>query len=347
MICKTCLIPDTRPDTEFVDGRCSACISYENRPAIDWAARKDELVKLLDRFHGRVLVPSSGGKDSTSQVINLLKMGADVTIVTARTCMLTDLGRRNIDNLSLYAPTIEVVPNMTDRAELNRMGLDLLGDISWPEHMAIFSTPFRVAVSERIPLIMYGENPQNQYGGPPGTTEARQMTRRWTQEFGGFLGMRPSDVTGMDMRAYTLPPDSEIEKLGVEAHFLGQYLPWDSHANAELAIDHGMLALGVPPSRANWWPFENLDNAQTGIHDYFMWLKYGFGRAEAQLSVDMRSGRISRTYALKQIPRQDERYPSKYMEYALGEILDHIGMKYERFQQLCDQFQGEKCSQLG
>jgi len=88
MICRTCLYPDTKPDLHFDEtGQCSACRSYESRPEIDWGQREEELLTLLDRFDGRCIVPSSGGKDSTYQVIKLLELGADVTIVTARTCI--------------------------------------------------------------------------------------------------------------------------------------------------------------------------------------------------------------------------------------------------------------------
>ena len=340
MICKTCLIPDTRPDTQFVNGQCSACISYENRPEIDWDSRKKDLLHLLDRFDGKVIVPSSGGKDSTYQVITLLNYGADVTVVTARTCHLTDIGRRNIDNLSRYAPTIEVVPNMTDRAELNRMGLDMVGDISLPEHWAIFSTPFRMAKDLGIHLIMYGECPQNQYGGPMGSEQALQMTRRWTHEFGGFLGMRPSDVTGMDMSFYTLPENLD----GIEAHFLGQYLPWDSHHNAEIAMAHGMETLGKPPSAANWWEWENLDNAQTGLHDYFMYLKYGYGRAAAQMSVDIRTGRLTRSEGLKMLKIMDGKFPNYYAGVSTEEIVNRIGITIDRLHHIEEQF---KCSRTG
>ena len=79
--CTECTMPDTRPDTQFVDGVCSACISYKNRPTIDWGARKQELARLLDAHHGRCIVPSSGGKDSTWQALTLLEMGADVNLL--------------------------------------------------------------------------------------------------------------------------------------------------------------------------------------------------------------------------------------------------------------------------
>jgi hypothetical protein len=65
------------------------------------------------------------------------------------------------------------------------------------------------------------------------------MTRRWVSEFGGFLGLRPADFVGMegiterDMADYM--PRPRPAGTSIEAHFLGQYLPWDSRRNAEVA----------------------------------------------------------------------------------------------------------------
>lgn len=333
--CRTCCMPDRRPDVPFdASGQCQACTNYQSRPAIDWDARKAALLALLDRFDGRVIVPSSGGKDSTAQVMTLLDLGADVTVVTARTCHLTEMGRANIDNLARYARTVEVVPNMTVRAKLNRLGLELVGDISWPEHAAIFSTPFRVANDMAIPLIIYGECPQQEYGGPMGSEQAMQMTQRWRAEFGGFLGLRPQDFIGMegitarDMADYELPPE-----LFCEAHFLGQYIPWDSQRNADVSMMAGMKV--ERPSPANWWAAENLDNAQTGLHDYFGWLKYGYGRGCAQISVDVRAGKIGREEALAWVEQHDGIFPGVYAGVQVGAVLDRIGMtKQELYRQI-------------
>lgn len=337
--CNCCAMPNTRPDTPFVDGICSACLSYAKRPEIDWDARKAELLALLDRHDGRCLVPSSGGKDSSYQVHTLLALGADVTVVTARTCHLTEIGRRNIDNLARYASTIEVVPNMTVRAKLNRLGLELVGDISWPEHAAIFSTPFNVALEKGINLMFYGENPQDQYGGPIGSEEALQLTMRWRSEFGGFLGLRPGDFVGMegiterDMQDYMVRTNQNAP---IEAHFLGQYIPWDSRRNADVAVKHGMIY--DQPSPANWWQHENLDNAQTGIHDYLMFLKYGFGRGCQQISVDVRAGNIKRDHALQWVEENDGKFPLWYAGVSVYEVLDRIGVTPDRFKLLCAQF---------
>lgn len=325
--CARCVIPNTRPDTAFVDGVCSACISHAKRPEIDWDARKSALLALLDRHGGRCIVPSSGGKDSTYQVMTLLGLGADVTVVTATTCHLTPIGRSNIDNLARHAKTVEVTPNRTVRAKLNRLGMELVGDISWPEHVSIFTTPFRVAVALGINLMFFGENPQNQYGGPLGSDEALTMTRRWRSEFGGFLGLRPSDLVEQhglserDMEPYTLPAGRDVD--AVEAHFLGQYLPWDSHENARVAMKAGMRV--EKPCDANWWFWENLDNAQTGLHDHGMFLKYGFGRGAAQISVDVRNGLVSREDALRWVQRYDGRFPEVYAGVPVEEVLDRLG----------------------
>jgi hypothetical protein len=232
------------------------------------------------------------------------------------------------------------------RGKLNKLGLQLVGDISLPEHMAIFTTPFKMAVNLGIPLIMYGENSQFEYGGPPGSEGAKEMTRRWVHEFGGHLGVRPSDlvghdgITAIDMRDYEFPKADYLNAIGIEAHFLGQYLPWDSHRNAQVAMEHGMqIRL---PSAANWWEWENLDNAQTGIHDHMMFLKYGYGRGCAQISVDVRNGLISRAAALIWVEEHDGLFPEVYAGVPIEGMLDRIGMTRAELNVVMDRF---KCSQ--
>lgn len=348
--CRLCLYPDTKPDLAFVDGVCSACRNYAARPEIDWEARKAELCRILDEYSPGgsydCVVPSSGGKDSHYQVLTLIELGARPLVVTASTCHLTRVGRYNIDNLARHATTIEVTPNRTVRAKLNRLGLELVGDISWPEHAAIFSIPFYMAGELGIPLIFYGENPQREYGGPLGAEQAAQMTARWRSEFGGFLGLRPIDfvgregITERDMADYELRVLSAAElyhgEIEPTAFFLGQFIPWDSHENAHIAAEGGMF-WQTPPCSANWWKHENLDNAQTGIHDHFMYRKYGYGRGVAQISVDIRSGRITREKALAWAKHNDGKFPQSYEGVLAAEVVDAIGLSWGAFLDLLDQ----------
>jgi N-acetyl sugar amidotransferase len=331
--CKVCLYPDTKPDLAFVDGICAACRNYANRPEVDWDARKRELVNILSdaKPNGSgfdCIVPSSGGKDSTYQVITLIELGARPLVVTASTDFLTPLGRRNIDNLARHATTIEVTPNRTVRGKLCRLGLELVGDCCWPEHASIFSVPFRVARDLGIELIFYGENPQREYGGPIGAEQAAGMSRRWVTEFGGFLGLRPQDFIGhygirtADMMDYE-PPHPDVWG-DVSAYFLGQFIPWDSHRNARIANEAGMTQ--KLPTLANWWAFENIDNALTGLHDHGMYRKYGYGRFVGQVSVDIRNGLIDRETALTIAKANDGAFPFTYAGVTIDEVLEFLGM---------------------
>lgn len=345
--CAKCLMPDTRPDTPFIDGVCSACVTHENRKEIDWAAKERELVEMLEKMPRNgtgydCIVPSSGGKDSTWQVVKLKELGVRPLVVTAETCHLTRIGAENIDNLARLASTLRYVPNKSVRARLNLIGLTTVGDISWPEHVSIFTTPFKAAVQTGIPLIFYGECPQAIWGGPLGTEENKRMTRRWVSEYGGFLGMRPEDMIGQcgiteeDMRDYMPPSDDDIEVLGVEAFFLGQFCDWDSHRNAEVAITHGMKY--ELPCHTNYWEWENLDNAQTGIHDHLALVKYGYSRGTVQLSADIRLGLISREDALPIAEFCEDKFPYFYGGISHQDILARIDMTPEEYLHLADQF---------
>lgn len=345
--CQRCLLPTSRPDLHFnARGVCSACTSFDKRKRIKWASRKTKLEILLESGRNSsgydCVVPSSGGKDSHWQVLTLIEMGARPLLVTASTCHLSRIGRKNLDNLARFATTIEYSPNKVVRAKLNKLGQELVGDTSWPEHASIFTVPFRAACDFGIPLIFYGESPQEAYGGPVGTDKAKEMTLRWVSEFGGFLGLRPSDfvgqdgITARDMEDYTPPSADRVEIAGVHSYFLGQYLEWDSHRNARVAAEHGMEQ--VLPTNANWWKHENLDNAQTGLHDYGMLRKYGFGRACSQLSVDIRMGRITRDRALEILKDKESVYPGDYMGVSLRDIVGRIGMTEEGLRKSFDAF---------
>jgi hypothetical protein len=287
-------------------------------------------------------VASSGGKDSHYIALRLIELGVRPLIVTATTCHLTEIGRMNIDNLCCHATTIEYSPDKRIRALLNKIGLETVGDISWPEHIGIFTIPFRVAAMTGIRLIFYGECPQNAYGGPRGSQEAYQLTRRWRSEYGGFLGLRPQDLIGQygiraaDMQDYLLPPEEKIEGQGIEARFLGYYLPWDSHQNASIAHQAGMTQ--VMPCKANWWIGENLDNAQTGLHDHFMYRKFGYGRAAAQVSVDIRQGILSREKGLSIIKDRDGLFPFEYMGITYQDILQQIGVTNTGLRECLERF---------
>ena len=353
--CKRCVMPDTKPDLHLdSDGICNSCRSYEKRGNIDWISRKNELTQILEKYRCKdgknwdCVIPVSGGKDSTFQVIKMLQFGMNPLCVTATTCDLSDIGRKNIENIkNLGVDYIEVSPNKKIRRKLNRIGLKELGDISWPEHAGIFTIPIHVAVKYKIPLVIWGENSQNEYGGPAAASENNILSRRWLEEFGGLLGLRVSDIIGMDgieekhMIPYSYPSDEELQSVGTTGIFLGYYLPWDGYTNALIAQVHGFTTLQttVEGSCVN---YENLDNYQTGIHDYFKFLKFGFGRTSDIASLHIRRGRLSREDGCEIIRLHDGKFPWTYLGKSLEDILHPLDISLEEFIRICDKFTNKK-----
>jgi len=353
--CARCVMPETKPDL-FIDeeGVCNACRSFELRGEVDWAARRAELVEVLDRYRSEdgssydCIVPVSGGKDSHLQTIRLLELGMNPLCVTATTDKLSPIGRRNIENLKhLGVDYIEVTPNPVVRRRINRLALTEVGDISWPEHVAIFTVPVRIAVQFGVPLLVWGENSQNEYGGPAAAADEQVLTRRWLEEFGGLLGLRVSDLVGRDgieskdLVQYSYPADEDLARVGVTGLFLGYYLPWDGYQNALVAQAHGFETYPkvVEGSLVN---YENLDNQHTGIHDYFKFLKYGFGRATDLACLHIRRGRLTRESAIPLVQRHDGKFPWEYLGCRLEEILDEIDLSVDEFVAICDRFTNKK-----
>jgi N-acetyl sugar amidotransferase len=353
--CSRCLYPESKPDLWFDErGVCSACVGFESRKEVDWARRREEFVAVTNRYRSNggsnydCIVPVSGGKDSTYQLVRLLQHDLNPLCVTATTDSLSDVGRRNLENIGkLGVDHLEVNLNPVLRRRLNRLALSEIGDISWPEHIAIFTVPVRIATQMRVPLLVWGENSQNEYGGPATAQTNNSLDRRWLEEFGGLLGLRVSDLVGLDgiqrrnLIQYTYPTDEQLRSCGTTGIFLGYYFPWDGYQNALIAQGWGFETLPqvVEGSLAN---YENLDNYQTGIHDYFKYIKFGFGRATDIANNHIRRGRLTREDALPLVIRHDGKFPWTYLGRRIEEIVAEIDMTLDEFLAICDRFTNKR-----
>lgn len=353
--CRKCVMPETKPNLHINEqGVCSACMYLEQRENINWEERREELYRILDRYRSKdgsnydCLIPVSGGKDSTYQTVRMLEMDMNPLCVTATTCDLSEIGRKNIENIKrLGVDYVEVTTNRLVRQKINRLALTEIGDISWPEHVTIFTVPVRIAVQWNIPLIVWGENPQNEYGGPASAAGDNSLTRRWLEEFGGLIGLRVSDLIGLEgieprhLIQYTYPSEEELKRVGVTGIFLGYYIPWDGYGNALISQAHGFTTY-QKPVEGSLVNYENLDNKQTGIHDYFKFLKFGFGRATDLACLHIRRGRLMRADGIKLVKMHDGKFPWQYLGYKLEDVLKELDMDVEEFIKTCDRFTNKK-----
>ena len=351
--CTNCLFPSTKPDLVFNDeGVCNACTNYWNRPKVDWESRIEEFKELVKSIKSKnnwdCVIPVSGGKDSTYQALLAKNNGLNPLLVNSRTCDLSTIGRRNLDNLrGLGFDLIEVLPNPKVRAKLNLIGLKEVGDISWPEHVGMFTIPFTIALKFNIPVILYGENPQHEYGGPEHLVNNNFQDRRWLEEIGGTLGMRLEDVLlaggfdEKDLAIYKFPNSKDLEKKNIKAYYLGYFFQWNGLSNYILSQASGMESFGKPVE-GSLVDYENLDNYQNGIHEYLKILKHGYGRITDQASILIRRGLISRDEGLSYVINNEVKFPWTYLNKPIDEIIEPLNLSVEELITIFDRFTNKK-----
>ena len=345
--CKKCLYPDTKPQLHFDEnGVCDACIAAGKKEQIDWDERKEELKQLVEKYKCKdgtrydCIIPVSGGKDSHFQT-HVIKdwFGLNPLLVNFVPIDLISLGRKNIENLKNQGVDyIEFTPNPKVYRKMEKYGLLELGDANWPEHVGIFTVPAQVAVAYKIPLIIWGENPQVEYGGPG---IGNVLDRKWLESYGGFWldKVNPVEVImkqGIERRhlkPYIYPTDEEINQVGVRGIFLGQYLQYDIYKEIEVVEKLG-FSRNPEPKEGTYTDWENLDTKYTGMHDYFKWIKYGFGRATDHASIDIRAGKITREEGLKLVKQHEGKIPLKYFD----DFLRDMEITREEFYKIVDKF---------
>jgi N-acetyl sugar amidotransferase len=349
--CKKCIYPSTKPELQFnSQGICQGCISYENRKTIDWQLRESQFKEMLKKAKKKnvkydCVIPVSGGKDSIFQVIKVLECGYNPLCVTSTTDIFTSIGKENIEVLKkLGVDHFQISTDPVLRKKINKFTLKSVGDISWAEHVTIYTIPTRIALNFNIPYVIWGENPNNDSGGPSWDENSSKLTARWHNEFGGLLGLRTSDlIQEFDepenkFNLYCYPSDEELLKKKIEGIFLGYFFQWDGNSNYEIAKKNGFLNYEKKELEGSLVNYENLDNAQMRVHDYFKYLKYGYDRVTDWCCWHIRRGRLSRNEALELNKEKSGKYPSSYMGYDLKEILADIDCTITEFNQICDDF---------
>ena len=198
--CRRCVLPDTRPNLEIqADGVCNACHAHGTRPWIDWAAREAMFGEVVSNARSRssgydCVVPVSGGKDSTWQVIKCLEHGLNPLAVTWKTPARTAIGQENLDNLvRLGVDHIDYQINPKVESKFMLRAYERFGSTAIPMHMALFSIPLTIAVRFGIPLVVWGENSAFEYGGSDEERTGFKLDAQWLRTFGVTHGTTAVD----------------------------------------------------------------------------------------------------------------------------------------------------------
>ncbi|MCH8331534.1 MAG: N-acetyl sugar amidotransferase [Bacteroidetes bacterium] len=343
--CKKCVIPDSRPGVTLdEDGVCMACNTHHNRKNIDWEAREKEFKELVDSVrkpgHGYdCLIPVSGGKDSTWQVVKCLEYGLNPLAATTKVPLRTELGQSNLDNLvSLGVDHIDYQVNPNVEAKFVRQAFERFGSVGLPMHMSMYRMALTLAVKFDIKLVVWGENSSIEYGSSEKEISGYKMDSKWLNKYGVSHGTGPADwvseeLTEKELTPYFGPSDEELDAQGIQAVFLGYYLAWDTYNSLEVAKKHG-FSISENGPKIGYYEYADLDDDIISVHHFLKWYKFGFTRAFDNLSIEIRNGRKTREEALEILKGIGDDTPQE----DIVSFCKFVGISVEDFFAKCEEF---------
>jgi N-acetyl sugar amidotransferase len=332
-------------------GVCDACRYSDHKGAIDWKRRESELLKLLERHrrddgHYDVIVPGSGGKDSVLAAHVLkYKYGMHPLTVTWPPFMYTDYGYRNFRNWIEIGGFDNISYNWNGRVMklVTRLGIENLLHPFQTFILGQKNVAPRLAIKFGVPLIMYGEN-EAEYGNPiaDNATSLRDKsfyTMRHLDEVS--LGGVPikelqekHKVPLADLMPY-LPVDyRDLERSNIEVHYLGYYVKWTPQEAYYYAAENCGFKARPFRTQGSYSKYNSIDDKIDDLHYYTTYIKFGIGRATYEAAQEIRNKHLTREEGLALVKRFDGEFPDRYFK----EIMEFVGMKPERFHELCDEF---------
>lgn len=343
--CCKCVLPDTRPNLQIgSDGVCNACKTHTTKSDINWLAREAMFHQVVDYAKKAssgydCLVPVSGGKDSTWQIVRCLELGLTPLAVTWKTPARTEIGQRNLDNLvNLGVDHIDYRINPKIEARFMLRALEIYGSTAIPMHMALFNIPLKIAVQFDIPLVVWGENSAFEYGSLDQSLTGFKLDGAWLKKYGVTHGTEAQDWVGEgftrgELTAYFGPTLQQLEASDLRAVFLGYYFPWDPETTLKAANDHGFI-YDKGGARTGYYDFADIDDDFISLHHWLKWYKFGFTRLFDNLSLEIRNGRMTREQAVNIIRKRGDQTPKADIE----KFCSFSNITTRRFFQICEDF---------
>jgi N-acetyl sugar amidotransferase len=338
--CRRCILPDTRPSIVIgADGVCNACALHGRKATIDWQARERHFAELVSKVKARgarydCLIPVSGGKDSTWQVVTCLGLGLR-PLAPGRTA----IGQANLDNLvRLGVDHVDFQVNPEVERRFVREAFTRLGNPAIPMHFGLFNIPVQFAALFDIPLVIYGENPAFEYGGSENAATGFSIDASWLRTHGVNGGTTPEDWIGDtlsrgDLTPYFGPGDELLAQKQISAVFLGYYYQWDPQRTVDVAKAHGFRANASGP-RTGYYDFADIDDDFISVHHFLKWYKFGMTRAFDNLSLEIRNGRMTRDEAIGILRERGPEVPAGDIE----KFSAYIGIPVNEFWAVAERF---------
>jgi N-acetyl sugar amidotransferase len=320
--CKKCLTTSTRPRISFTDNLCSACVNFEQRKKINWGFRKKQLIKLCNIYRKKdgnydVVVPVGGGKDS-SYVAWMLKNKYKMKplCVFCEPPLFTKLGAKNLDNFRKSGFDIFQISQTNAQREMDRITFTKLG---LPQHnwlASITIAPLKIAEKFNIKIVMWGEEGESMYGG---NNKYKNTMFADSNLFKLKLNNISIDKFISNRKSKKLYYWSTLSKHEIKKYakikkcHWSYFEKWDETKHLSFAKKNCGLEYDKSRQDNSINNHSHTDQIMFPLHMYLAYLKFGFGRATTDTSIDIRHRRISRKKAIKIVKKFDGIMPKSYI----------------------------------
>ena len=321
--CTKCILPESYPNIIFDEnGICSSCHTFEKRWAnYDWGGKGKELESIVNKVKAKnrrydCLVPVSGGKDSSYVLyVCTQKYKMKVLAVNFDNGFVSPVASQNLAKMAKQfdADYISWAPKWSTLKLAYRTFFLKTGDFCPPCSRAITAYTYRLAKSEKIPLIVLGFNPKTDEN--PSEVEiidqklfkdvmGNEMSKREQKDFLMFEGRRFL-TKRIDLPAYIPFNEKNI-----------------TNELEEVLYNRGGFSGGM-----------HFDCLVSTVANWLRRRKWGFGKKTQKYSALIRDGQMTREEALKQSERSDADREPEILNYFM-EMLDLTRDDVERAKKL-------------
>ena len=345
--CKKCVMPDTRPGIKFTkEGVCYPCLNYKRRNEIDWKSRWNDLKKLTDKYRGSngndydCIVTASAGKDSHYQVYTIKKrLKMNPLLLSIDNWSWTKTGLENKENIQekFGCDMLSLTLNRKVAKRILKKGLKYQLIPTWYWDRAVYSYPLQIAIKFRIPLIVYGENINYEYGGEQSdeTDSALDQINNNVAKPTSWKTWLDKEIKMKDLNPLIYPKQSEIKKAKLNPIYLSYFEPWSGLRNLKIAKKHGFKTLEKEWKRKGLAEnYEQIDTIGYNVHSWLKFPKFGHQHNTDILSQWVRTNNISRRKAVELVKKNEHILDQRILE----DFLQFIDMTEKQFWMTVDKF---------
>ena len=221
--------------------------------------------------------------------------------------------------------------------KMTKLSFDILGDPFQPFIYGQFNFPLQIAAKFQIPLIMYGENGEVEYGGDMKNAYKPTMSYKNDQTKHYFSGLEPKDLASNgidinDLEYYMKPSWEELDRIKTEVHFMSYYHKWVPQENYYYCVENNGFAAKNERNEGTYSKYASFDDKLDGFHYYLSYIKFGIGRATSDTAHEIRDGHMTREEGVQLVKKFDGEFPSKYFQT----FLKYCDISEEHFWQVID-----------